>query len=100
MVKETNGFKLIKTVHLWVTVIILIIGIGINIGLSLSKIGEIEKKVDLMDKRVELLEKGRIDNAENIKLMRIYISEIKFNLKLYLEKEGMQYKEFEDIKEK
>jgi hypothetical protein len=89
--KEQNGFKLVKTVHLWITVTIIFISIGINIGLSYARFDVIDKSIINHDKRIEILEAGRQANRENIEKSCRDVDEIKINLKILMKSLNIEY---------
>ena len=92
---QTNGYKLIKSLHLFLIVGAFLIGLGVNIGLTLSKFSEQEKDV-------QMLNEGRKRNAENIESLwktqtntSRKIDEIGYNLQALMERQGMKYKKLD-----
>jgi len=81
-----NGYKLIKSVHVWLLITLLLLGLGLNFGLTLGRFNEVEK-------RVSTLEIGREINRENIQRNKELVQEIKINLKILMEHQGLKYQE-------
>jgi len=82
--KEQNGFRLIKLWHLVLSIILILVMIGVNIGMTLTKYSNLED-------RVKKLEEDKIILYEKVNSVNCSIDEIKINLKVLMEKEGLNY---------
>jgi hypothetical protein len=80
MDKEKNGFRIIKNWQFWLAILSWVAGIIFNAGITYSKIDNVEQRV------------AKLESKENqMTEMKECINEIKINLKVLLEKNGLKY---------
>ncbi|MFH2031474.1 MAG: hypothetical protein ABIJ40_12810, partial [Bacteroidota bacterium] len=83
-VDKTNGYKLIKTIHLWLLVAAMLTGVGVSIGYNNSQINENSRQINKLEDRVNTME-VQLNNIER------NTDIINMNVQVLMKKVGANY---------